>query len=169
MSAALFLVLIGIAFLFLFFQGKERIFSKLKKEAAVACYEEILEWYLPGLAYDASGSEKMTAAEWLLRHMFPLGDEAWYGEDYQTQVESMLSYEMILAREAADENYVDEATGKLVEADDGSTASADGETGYPADGGQTLPADDGLVPVEDGGQTSADRSEERRVGKECRL
>lgn len=30
---------------------------------------------------------------------------------YQTQIESDLSYEAILAREAADENYVDEKTG----------------------------------------------------------
>ncbi len=122
----------------------------------MACYEEILEWYLPGLAYDASGPEKMTAAEWLLRHMFPLGDEAWYGEDYQTQVESMLSYEMILAREAADENYVDEETGKLVETGDGSMADAEGETGYPADDGQTLPTDDPLPSADEAAQTPAD-------------
>ena len=34
--------------------------------------------------------------------------------DYETQVESLLDYEEVLAREAADENYIDAATGKLV-------------------------------------------------------
>ena len=41
---------------------------------------------------------------------------------YQTQIESDLSYEAILAREAADENYVDEKTGEVIP----SVGSADG-------------------------------------------
>lgn len=155
-SAALLLIPAGIAFLFLFFRENEKLVSGLKKEAAVACYEEILEWYLPGLAYDAAGPEQMTAAEWLLRHLFPLGDAAWYGEEYQTQVESMLSYEMILAREAADENYVDEETGKLVEAGDGNAAPADGGADGSADGGQTLPAEADGALAADGAAEQAD-------------
>ena len=49
-------------------------------------------------------------------------------ESYKTQIESDLSYETILAREAADENYVDEKTGKVIP----SVGSADG-TSLPDD------------------------------------
>jgi stage II sporulation protein P len=41
-------------------------------------------------------------------------DDAKTKQGYTTQVESELTYEMILAWEAADENYVDEKTGKVV-------------------------------------------------------
>ena len=68
------------------------LWESIKLHGKIACYQNILELYLPGAVYSAKGEV----------------------ENYQTQVESELSYEDILAREAADENYVDE-NGKLVE------------------------------------------------------
>ena len=108
------LITAGIASVVLFFQGNGDLLLKLKTEAAVACYQEILEWYLPGLAYEAADGDDDGLTGWLLAHIFPLGEEQWFGEEYQTQFESELSYEAILAREAADENYVDE-NGNVVE------------------------------------------------------
>ncbi len=70
---------------------QSRNIAAMKREIAAICYEDILECYMPGMTYE----EKQTAA-------------------YETQVESTLSYEMILAREAADENYVDAETGEVV-------------------------------------------------------
>lgn len=68
------------------------LWESIKLHGKIVCYQNILELYLPGAVYSAKGEV----------------------ENYQTQVESELSYEDILAREAADENYVDE-NGKLVE------------------------------------------------------
>lgn len=50
----------------------------------------------------------------VIRQFFPIGMYQTKSSSYQTQVESELSYELILAKEAADENYVDEETGELV-------------------------------------------------------
>ena len=94
------LITAGIASVVLFFQGNGDLLLKLKTEAAVACYQEILEWYLPGLAYEAADGDDDGLTGWLLAHIFPLGEEQWFGEEYQTQFESELSYEAILAREA---------------------------------------------------------------------
>ena len=66
-------------------------------------------------------AKKKTVAEEVLSYFFMLDSESASVEQYpasvehySTQVESELSYETILAREAADENYVDEETGKVV-------------------------------------------------------
>lgn len=122
----------GIAAALLFFQGHGELISKMKAEAELACYEELLEWYLPGVVYSAQGSQDATVLEMVLAHIFPLGEENVPVGEYATQVESDLSYETILAREAADENYVDDETGQLVltgeTPDVGQTAGVQGET-----------------------------------------
>ncbi len=71
----------------------------------------------------------------VIEQFFPVGMYQADSSSYQTQVESDLSYEFILAKEAADENYVDEETGELVLAEgeeqeeNGQAASADGNAG----------------------------------------
>lgn len=109
---------IGIASVILFFYEKKDIFPRLKTEAAVVCYEEILELYLPGFVYDEKEQKEKTILDGVLAHLFPLGEEVMLLEEYQTQVESEFSYEAILAREAADENYIDE-NGRIVETGNG--------------------------------------------------
>ncbi len=69
-------------------------------------------WIFPPQACgQAQGTAELTIADRLFAH-FLLPEESGVSADYQTQVESDWSYEAILAREAADENYVDAATGK---------------------------------------------------------
>ena len=88
--------------------------------------EEIVGFFLP------QGTAELTIADRLFAHFFLLPEESGVSADYQTQVESDWSYEAILAREAADENYVDAATGEVImtqeAAEQSSTSMREGET-----------------------------------------
>ncbi len=97
----------------LFFHGQSRLLAGFERELQMCLYQDIQEMYYPGAVYRAAG-ENHTAAEQLLSHFFMMESGTKRLEDYPTQVESDLSYEAILAREAADENYVDEETGTVV-------------------------------------------------------
>lgn len=106
-------MVVAAAMLFML-QGKGNQTRVLGRELKVALYEEILRIYMPGISFRPSEAKEQTVADHLLSHFF-LYDEGLSGVgEYPTQVESALSYEMILAREAADENYVDEETGEVV-------------------------------------------------------
>ena len=94
--------------------------------------EEIMGFFLPQACGQAQGTAELTIADRLLAHFFLLPEESGVSADYQTQVESDWSYEAILAREAADENYVDAATGEVImtqeAAEQSSTSMREGET-----------------------------------------
>lgn len=90
-------------------------FLQLHKEWKIACYEEIVELYMPGVVCCVDEGADATVAERILSHFFPAVKETEKTKEYKMQVESELSYEAILAREAADENYVDDKTGELIE------------------------------------------------------
>ena len=103
-------------------QTNRSFFAKLGEEGAKSCCEKVLDFYLPGLSYSVKDETEWSFVEKVI-------DVLFYGENYepesgsyQTQIESDLSYEAILAREAADENYVDEKTGEVIP----SVGSADG-------------------------------------------
>lgn len=127
-------VIFVLAILLILFLLKENtgLWETLKLHGKIACYQDILELYLPGAVYNAKGEEEDNFAETLFQELIPETDgepsEETMAEEsgYQTQVESDLSYEDILAREAADENYVDE-NGNLVEA--GTVSEDSSETG----------------------------------------
>lgn len=104
----------GIVFLTLILQSKKETFLGIAKECKVICYEEILDFYMPGVVYGGTGGENANPIEKVLSHFFLLEDVVIAVEPYDTQVESALSYEAILAREAADENYIDSETGEMV-------------------------------------------------------
>lgn len=127
-------VIFVLAILLILFLLKENtgLWETLKFHGKIACYQDILELYLPGAVYNAKGEEEDNFAETLFQELIPEtggepSEETMAEESgYQTQVESDLSYEDILAREAADENYVDE-NGNLVEA--GTVSEDSSETG----------------------------------------
>lgn len=127
-------VIFVLAILLILFLLKENtgLWETLKLHGKIACYQDILELYLPGAVYNAKGEEEDNFAETLFQELIPEtggepSEETMAEESgYQTQVESDLSYEDILAREAADENYVDE-NGNLVEA--GTVLEDSSETG----------------------------------------
>lgn len=123
--------MVAAAAVLLILKGNGELFSILGQELKLSCYEDILGLYMPGVLYSETGGREKTVAEQVLSHFFLLEDETKELEYYPTQVESVLSYETILAREAADENYVDEETGEVVLTGDAQEASENqtGETG----------------------------------------
>lgn len=94
--------------------------------------EEIVGFFLPQAVGQAQETAELTIADRLFAYFFLLPEESGVSADYQTQVESDWSYEAILAREAADENYVDAATGEVImtqeAAEQSSTSMPEGET-----------------------------------------
>lgn len=77
-------------------------------------YQEMVNYCVPLLGYYDSPATEKSVQDYILGYFFPVlekGREVIY---YQTEIESDFSYEMILAMEAADENYVDAATGQVV-------------------------------------------------------
>lgn len=116
---------IGLAALLLFFHGKKDLFIELQREIGTKCYESMMKVGMPNLVYQKGEMGQETIAEKLVSHFFLWGKEAGATEDYPTQVESTLSYELILAKEAADENYVDEETGELVLTEELAETAAD--------------------------------------------
>ena len=97
-------IIIALAVLFLFFRDQEALLKKLEQEISTVCYEKMMMLYMPNVVY-TNRCDVQT--------------------DYPTQVESELSYELLLAKEAADENYVDKETGKVVLKEE-MTAETDG-------------------------------------------
>ena len=116
------------AFIALLIQTDKSFLTKLGEEGAESCCEKVLEFYLPGLSYSIKDENEWSLVEKVIGVLFSEEDVNTESESYKTQIESDLSYETILAREAADENYVDEKTGKVIP----SVGSADG-TSLPDD------------------------------------
>ena len=142
LNPAVILCVMGAAGLILLLGGDKSLLRTLGEEGKKICYEKLLEFYMPGVVSSAKSREELSFAERLLYDLFPETDGEETTETYQTQIESELSYETILAREAADENYVDEETGELVEAgapseEIGSTSPTEQNTDTGQQGGET--------------------------------
>lgn len=142
LNPAVILCVMGAAGLILLLGGDKSLLRTLGEEGKKICYEKLLELYMPGVVGSAKSREELSFVERLLYDLFPETDGEETTETYQTQIESELSYETILAREAADENYVDEETGELVEAgapseEIGSTSPTEQNTDTGQQGGET--------------------------------
>lgn len=124
--------ILGIACTAFLLQGRKEQLARIAEECKILCYEEILEFYMPGVVYGSTEEKSAKVWEQVLSHFFLLGEESTAVASYDTQVESELSYEAILAREAADENYVDSETGEVVLT--GETPDVAGETGVAQEG-----------------------------------
>lgn len=103
----------------LFYRAVSTDYSIFKMKNVVRHFfiESVFCSFAPCLSFEEKGQEE---GEWALALMFPYEDayeenaEAEYEKKYETEIESPLSYEMIVALEAADENYVDEETGEVI-------------------------------------------------------
>ncbi|MGN0141378.1 MAG: stage II sporulation protein P [Roseburia sp.] len=101
---------LSVILLLLLWEGRESL-GELYRSFFAAGYEEMQETFLPGVVYGAR-EEPFAIIEELLLSFFPIG--AYENQEtvsYTTQSESELSYELILAWEAADENYVGQEIG----------------------------------------------------------
>lgn len=104
-----------------FYRQTDLSLQSLEKRGQKRC-EKVLDFYLPGLSYSVKDETEWSFVEKVIDVLFSGENYEPESGSYQTQIESDLSYEAILAREAADENYVDEKTGEVIP----SVGSADG-------------------------------------------
>ena len=87
--------------------------SNLKKELSEVLGREIVSYCVPLVEYYDSPAEAESMQDYILQFFFPILGQGRKEIYYQTEIESAFSYEMILAMEAADENYID-ASGQVV-------------------------------------------------------
>ena len=92
----------------------EAIAGEVKRTA----YMGVVKSYMPGFYYEtAERNKEQTALEFVVDkalELLPVYGYMQTRKEYETPVESELSYEAILKREALDENYVDEETGEVI-------------------------------------------------------
>ena len=98
--------------LLLLFKEQQGIGEIMKQELADLFSEEIIAFYIPWMTYQPQKEGESVFFEEIWCQVFPWLDYV-EEQEYETEIESAFSYEMILALEAADENYVKE-TGEVV-------------------------------------------------------
>ena len=119
-----------------FFVQRQELWSIGKKAAVKMAGMAVVDVLAPGLQYEEkeNGNHFLAKVEKIL---FPIADYTVQIKSYETDAESTLSYEMILAMEALDENYVDE-DGQVVMQNNGDTDNAQNtDSSQPADNAQS--------------------------------
>ena len=91
--------------------GQAPEFRELVSHAQSSLYVEVLKTHMPVVTAQM-GDETKELTLWdifleKLTKLVPLCGYAFSGQEYDTQVESALSYEMLIAREGVDEQYRD--------------------------------------------------------------
>lgn len=116
-AAAVWIVMLSVGALFGDTAKEDSLFEMVIGHARSEAYLGMLKTAAPSIFYekpDKSGMEYLM--EWVLKAV-PVYGYVTDEEDYATQLESDISYETIIAREALDENYVDEKTGEVITSD----------------------------------------------------
>lgn len=99
-------ILIAVA-LFTFFVQRKELWSIGQKAAVKMAGAQVMNVLAPGLGYETDEDSRHILAK-AEKILFPITEYMTKMQSYETDAESTLSYEMILAMEALDENYVDE-------------------------------------------------------------
>ena len=99
----------------IFLGQREQLFRMEWEEFVCHSCEWVQHFFVPVLAYREQPLPK-TVFESVESFLFPAADVQAGLVEYETDVQSSLSYEMILALEARDENYIDE-NGQVVDGD----------------------------------------------------
>lgn len=113
--------MLAVTALVTFFAQRQQLWSTGKKETLKMAGAAVVDVLAPGLQYEETENRNRFLAN-VEKILFPIADYTVQIQSYETDAESMLSYEMILAMEAADENYVDE-DGQVVMQNNGGTDS----------------------------------------------
>ena len=121
--------MLAVTALVTFFAQRQQLWSTGKKETLKMAGAAVVDVLAPGLQYEETENRNHFLAK-VEKILFPIADYTVQIQSYETDAESTLSYEMILAMEAADENYVDE-DGQVVMQNNGGTDSP-----QPADSAQ---------------------------------
>lgn len=109
-------IILGLG-VYIIYNGSTRMIYEWKMHINEGLQKRTEETYMAGLTY--VNREEKDLEEWIARHalgMLPLGNYIDAKPVYSSEVEDEMTYEMILAKQAADENEVDE-NGKLVKGD----------------------------------------------------
>ena len=113
--------MLAVTALVTFFAQRQQLWSTGKKETLKMAGAAVVDVLAPGLQYEETENRNHFLAK-VEKILFPIADYTVQIQSYETDAESTLSYEMILAMEALDENYVDE-NGQVVMQNNGGTDS----------------------------------------------
>ena len=93
---------------------KDSLLDIVLRQAKSEAYVCMLKSTAPALFYEKKEKDGIRRLMEMAFRVIPVYGYVTDEEEYATQSESQISYESIIAKEAADENYVDEATGEVV-------------------------------------------------------
>ena len=108
----------------IFLGQREQLFRRGWEEVVCHSCEWVQHFFVPVLAYREQPLPK-TVYESVESFLFPAADVQAGLVEYETDVQSSLSYEMILALEARDENYIDENGQVVIQNGDGEEYAQD--------------------------------------------
>ena len=111
-------LLLAIVAVVIFLGQWELLFRMGWQEFVCHSCEWVQHFFVPVLAYEEQPLPK-TVFESVESFLFPAADVQAGLVEYETDVQSSLSYEMILALEARDENYIDENGQVVIQNGDG--------------------------------------------------
>ena len=119
---------------------KDSLMYSVIRQGRSEGYFQMLRTVVPSIFYKNS---EQTLEQFLMERIFEMVPGYRYvtgTEDYATQTESDISYETIIAREARDENYVDQNTGEVVTSGEVQGGDSVGQTSL-KEGDNVLPED----------------------------
>lgn len=96
--------------------GSQRIWKSWKERMFQKIQEDSEQMYFPGITYSEKKSEEQSVEEWITKmaaNMIPLANYVGEQEKEELEVEDEATYEMLVKRQAEDENEVDE-NGNLI-------------------------------------------------------
>ncbi len=108
------IIVLCIVAIALFITESGRNSNVFRKRLEKFLYQEMVTYCVPLLGYQNSPATEKSVQDYILSYFIPVLEQGRQVVHYQTEIESKFSYEMILALEAADENYVDTVTGTVV-------------------------------------------------------
>lgn len=108
--------------------GDAPAMKELLRQAQSNLYVAALRAHIPAVTVmeEQEGESSTTLVEYFLEkvcELLPVQVYAWNHQEYDTQVESALTYEMLMTREGVDEHYQD---GELVASGEGAVGGPDG-------------------------------------------
>lgn len=100
------------------FKGMENPLNAVINNITGAVGKNVMNMYMPGVTYGVNNTKEYSFVQSVLNKVMENAPIYHYFDDndgYETSADSEYTYEMIIAAEAADENYVDHETGEVVE------------------------------------------------------
>lgn len=108
------LLILAVCVLFENFAREDSLMEMVFRQAKSEVYLQMLKSVSPVLFYEKQEKPKVEQIFDFVFQTIPVYGYVTDEKEYATQSESEISYETIIAREASDENYVDETTGEVV-------------------------------------------------------